>query len=701
VVGVAYSASVAASGGVATYSWSLTSGTLPAGLSLNASTGAITGTPTAPATASLTFTVTDSSKPAQTQSVSLTLTIAPVSVSVSPARAALAITQNLSVTATTNDPGGVNWSATGANCNGSACGSLSAATSLTGVAVTYIAPSAAGLYTVSAATASDATLTASFNVAVTDLAGVTTYHNDLYRDGANTQEYALTPATVTSTTFGKLYSCAVDGAIYAQPLWVPNLTLASTQRNVVFVATQHDSLYAFDADVNASPCAPLWHANLLDAAHGGFSGETSVPSSGGHALVGAGGGDIAPEAGVTGTPVIDLSTNTLYVASKSVLPSGPTFYQRLHAIDLLTGNEKFSAPVTITADYPGTGDGGISTTFLPQQQNQRPALALANGIVYIAWSSHEDNLPYYGWVIGYNAANLSQAYVLNVVPDVCAGGIWMSGAGPAVDAGGNLYLTTGNAIFDANKMSAPNNDYGDSFLKLSSTLNVEQFFTPSDQVTDDVADSDFGSGGPTLIDLPANGANPTHLAVSGAKDGYLYLVNRDDMGKYGTPGALQHLALGNSVFATGAYWNSTYYIAGAGGVLQAFTSNLATAQFNTTPASSSSTGYPFPGATPSVSSQPNNSNGIVWALDNSQYCTAQSKGCGPAVLHAYDAGNLATELWNSSEGSGNAAGYAVKFTVPTVANGKVYVGTRGNNKGGSSTSTSTPGELDIYGLLPN
>ena len=316
--------------------------------------------------------------------------------------------------------------------------------------MTYTAPATAGTYTISATSITDGSTTASINVAVTDLAGVTTYHNDLARDGANTQEYLLDTSNVTATTFGKLFSCTVDEAIYGQPLWVPNLTISSAKHNVILVATQNDSLYAFDADTNSTPCTPLWHANLIDSAHGANSGETSVPSSGSGALVGGGSGDIAPEVGVTGTPVIDPATNTVYVVSKSAIISGPSFYQRLHAIDLLTGNEKFSGPVAIAATYPGTGDGGTSTTFVAREENQRPGLALVNGVVYIAWASHEDNPPYYGWVIGYNASDLSQASVFNDAPNVGFGGIWMGGGAPAADSSGNLYLITGNATFDAN-----------------------------------------------------------------------------------------------------------------------------------------------------------------------------------------------------------------------------------------------------------
>lgn len=702
-VGTAYSAMLAATGGTTPYTWSLTGGTLPAGLSLNVSTGAITGTPTVFVNATaLAIELTDSSSPAQNKSVNLTLTISSgITVSISPKRAGLAITQTLSVVPTTSDTAGVNWSASGSSCSGNTCGTFSSARSTTGVAVTYTAPSSAGLYTLTATSITDGSASATVSIAVTDLAGVSTYHNNGSRNGANTQEYALTTSSVTSSTFGKLFSCTIDGAIYTQPLWVPNLTVASAKHNVVFVATQNDGLYAFDADTNSSPCTALWHVNLIDTSHGGISGETSVPSSGTGALVGEGSGDIAPEVGVTGTPVIDLTSNTLYLVSKSVIASGPSFYQRLHAIDLLTGNEKFSGPVTIAATYPGTGDGGTTTTFVARDENQRPGLALANGVVYIAWASHEDKIPYYGWVIGYNASNLSQVSVFNDTPNAGAAGIWMSGGAPSVDSSGNLYVITGNGNFDATNSSPPNNDYGDSFLKLTSSLTVSQYFTPSDQSTDNSQDNDFGSGGAVvLVDLPVNGSNPTHLVIGGGKDGFLYLLNRDNMGGSGDTKAWQKVGLVNMIYATGAFWNSNFYVATVNAALQGFSLSSTTAKMTPLP-NASSTVFGFPGASPSVSSMPDNTNGIIWALDNSQYCTPGSTSCGPSILHAYDAGNLATELWNSTQGSGNSAGNAVKFTVPTVANGKVYVGTRGNNTGGADGSTSIPGELDVYGLLPN
>lgn len=612
----------------------------------------------------------------------------------SPKRGGVTVTQQLALTATvTNDVGnaGVSWAV-------SSGGTLSG-TSTT--AATFSAATA-GVYTVTATSIANPSVSATAAFGVTDLAGVFTYHNDLSRDGSNPSEYALTTASVTATTFGKLFSCTVDGAIYAQPLWVANVTIAGAQHNVVFVATQHDSLYAFDADVNTTPCTPLWHVNLIDAAHGGSSSESTVPSGGTGSLVGQGaaaGGDIQPEVGVTGTPVIDPATKTLYVVSKSVIVSGPTFFQRLHAIDLTTGNEKTGSPVTIAGTYPGTGDGGTTVTFSPRQQNQRPGLALVNGIVYIAWASHEDKTPYYGWVMGYNAATLAQTYVLNITPNVGWGGIWMSGGAPAADASNNLYLISGNAAFNANSTTPPNNDYGDTFLKLSSSLQVSSYFTPSDQSNDNANDMDFGSGGAAiLVDQPSS---PTpRMVIGGGKDGYLYLLNRDAMGGLGDANAWQRFNFGYPVFATGAFWNNTFYLAGVNGPLQAFGFNTSAGKFNTTNLSQSSGLYGYPGSTPSVSSS-GSSNGIVWALYNTQFCTDQSTACGPTQLHVYDATNLATELWKSISNPANSAGNAVKFTVPTVANGKVYVGTRGNNTGGVYGSTSISGELDVYGLLPN
>jgi hypothetical protein len=469
------------------------------------------------------------------------------------------------------------------------------------------------------------------------------------------------------------------------------VAVSGTKHNVVIVTTQHDSLFAFDAD--STSCAPLWMISLIDAAHGGTSGETPVPST----AVGAGYGDIQPEVGVNGTPVIDPSTGILYVVSKSISMTPTTFYQRIHAIDITTGNEKAGSPALIAAAVFGYADGSTTVAFNTKQENQRAGLALVNGTVFIAWGSHEDSVPWYGWIMGYQYANgaWAQTAAFNTTPNVRQGGIWMGGGAPSVDSNGNLYFLTGNGAFDANSPTAPNNDYGDSLLQVNTTLQVSSYFTPSDEVADDQGDKDFGSGGSSMLaDLPSGNA-VTHALVCGGKDGTLYVLNRDLLGGFGDSAAVQTILLGHGMFSTAAMWNGYLFVAGSGGPLNAYQLNSTTVQF--TLASSSSHVYGFPGSTTSVSAAATQS-GVVWALDTHSYCTQQSSACGPAVLHAYDATNVATELWNSSMIAADSAGNAVKFSVPTVANGRVYVATRGNNAGGADNSTSTPGELEIYGL---
>jgi len=545
------------------------------------------------------------------------------------------------------------------------------------------------------------TKSASATIGVTDLAGVLTYHNDNSRDGINAQEYALTTSNVKPATFGKLFSCQVDGAVYAQPLWVANVTISGVKHNVVIVATEHDGLYAFDAD--ASPCLTLWQKSLIDNTHGGTSGEVAVPGTN----VGAGTGDLRPEVGITGTPVIDSTSNTIYVVSKSENTGSHTFFQRLHAIDLLTGAEKFSGPASIdaTITVPGTGDGssGGIVPFHVQNEHQRAGLALAGGVVYVAWASHEDQNPYHGWVMGFSASpNLILQSKHNDSPNGNRGGIWMAGGAPAIDSSGNLFVITGNGDFDGT------NDFGDSILKLSSTLVRQDFFTPSVEAMLESQDLDLGSGGAVV--LVDNASLPTgfqHLLIGGGKgsgfNGQIYSIDRTNLGQFNASdiGAKQIFAVGGAIFATPAFWQNTLYIAGSGTKLFAYSLNTSGAnagKFNTLASSQSSSSYGFPGSTPSVSAN-GNSNGIVWALNNSTYCTAQSPSCGPAVLHAYDATNLNTELWHSDANAADAAGFAVKFTVPTIANGKVYVGTRGNDSGNGTSSTL--GELDVYGLKPN
>jgi hypothetical protein len=568
------------------------------------------------------------------------------SVAISPSRAALTTGQSQAFTATVtgNSVTTVTWEVDSVPGGNSSVGTVTAA----GV---YSPPTAPGTHTVAARSVADTTVAASASVFITDLAAVFTYHNDLSRDGVNNQEYALNTSTVKAATFGKRFACAIDASAYAQPLWVANVAIGSGTHNVLIAATVHDTVYAFDADV--SPCKTYWTKSLL------ASGETWVNNTDvGGSL------DLAPDIGIVGTPVIDPATNTIYVVSKS--KNGATIHQRLHALSLIDGTEKFSGPQEIAATFNGI-------TFSPLSQNQRAGLALLNGVVYIAWGSHGDIGTYYGWIAGYNAATLAQVSVFNDDPGAGGGGIWMSGGAPAADSSNNMYVISGNGNFDGVTL------FGDSFLKLSTpNLGVLSFFAPSDQATLNSGDVDFGSGGATiLVDQPSGPVQ--HLAIGGGKATTLFLLNRDNLGGNTTndAGAVQSFSVGNMVFGTPAFFQNTLYIAPITDHLKSYTFNVTTGQFATAPASQSAATFGFPGSTPSISSQ-GTSNGIVWATE---------KGTGPAVLHAYDATNLATELWNSANSAADQAGQAVKFTVPTVANGKVYVG--------------TVGEISVYGLSPN
>jgi hypothetical protein len=533
---------------------------------------------------------------------------------------------------------------------------------------------------------------------------VFTYHNDLSRTGANVKEYALTSATVAGATFGKQFSCSLDAAIYAQPLWVANLSISGAKHNVVFVATQHDTVYAFDADSNANPCVALWQASLIDTNHGGVSGETWVSSSDVSCS------DLAPDIGIVGTPVIDSSSNTMYVVSKSKNSSAVPFNQRLHALDITTGMER-ATPKVISATAMGNGNGSVGgvLTFDARGANQRSALLLEESHIIIAWASHCDNDPYHGWLMSYNATTLAQEAVLNLSPNGTRAGIWMSGGGPAADSSGNIYFATGNGTFDASSLTAPNNDYGDSVLKLGppsgGTFPVLSFFTPMSQATLESEDGDQGSGGVLL--LPAVGAH--NYLVQAGKEANVYVADDSNLGGYSTTGnnVVQELAgaLPGGVWGAPTYWNGNVYYGAAqdplasSDPLRAFSFDaVTTATLSTSPTSVTTKIFGFPGPTLSVSSN-GSSNGIAWALDNSSYCTNHASACGAAVLHAYDATNLAHELWNSSQSGGDQAGFAVKFTVPTVANGRVYMGTRGADTG--SGSLSPAGELDVYGLKPN
>src|ERR1700730_7771847 len=611
-----------------------------------------TGTYTAPAAvpSNPLVTVTAASAADSTKSGSAMVTVtgsAPppstAALTISPARVALTTGQSQAFTAT--GPGNtaisVTWEVDSILGGNSSVGTVST----TGV---YSPPSAAGTHTVVARSVADTTVGASATVYITDLAGVFTYHNDVSRDGVNNQEYALNPSSV-KTTFGKRFACGIDASAFAQPLWVANVAIGGATHNVLVAATVHNTVYAFDAD--ASPCQTYWSKSLM------ASGETWLSS------VDVNSPDLGPDIGIVGTPVIDPNTKTIYVVSKS--KNGATFHQRLHALSLIDGSEKFNGPQEIAFTSGGA-------TFDPLRQNQRTGLALVNGVVYVAWASYGDTPVYYGWIVGFNASTLAQVSVFNDDPSSGYGGIWMSGGAPAADTSNNLYVITGNGTFDGSTQ------FGDTFLKLStgSNMGVLSFFAPSDQASLNSSDGDLGGGGATLIDQPS-GSVP-RLVVGGGKAGKLYVLNRDSLGGNTDSNVVQLFSVGNGVFSTPAFWQNSLYIAPLQGTLQSLALNPS-GMFTTTPSSQSSGTYAFPGATPSISSQ-GSTNGIVWTIERPNPVTG-------AILHAHDATNLATELWNNTSNGSDQAGNAVKFTVPTVANGKVYVG--------------TASEISVYGLAPN
>ncbi len=617
-------------------------------------------------------------------------------VSILPKRGAVTTSQSLqfSATVTGTQTTGVNWLVDGAVNGNATVGTISGGLYKPGTAI--------GSHIITAQSVVDGSPSNAATIAVTNLNGYFSWRGtgkDTTRQGVNPSEYALTTSTVNSATFGKLFSCALDGFVFAQPLYVANLKIGATTHNVIYVATENDSLYAFDAD-NPS-CSSVWSTpkvSLLPtgetAANSGDAGEVSM----------------GPQVGITSTPVIDPASKTLYTVTVSEA-GGPPYIQRLHAIDLFTGNEKFGGPVVISASVPGTGSGsnGTSIFFDPTRNNQRPGLLLLNGVVYIAWASHDDNPPYHGWVIAYsyNGTALTQTAAFSPTPQGTynngqEGGIWMTGAAPAADSGNNVYLSVGNGTFDDTLDMIPPmataNDFGDSVLKLNlsgNTLSVADYFAPDDQMTLNVGDIDLGSTGVVLLpDLSGN--SPTHLMFCGGKDGNIYLLNRDNLGRYmnASNNIVQYFQLSgdttNGFRSTPAFFNNTLYGAGAGDPLKAVSFSSSSRTFSMTPASQSTETYGGFGTTPMVSAivtAQGTSNGIVWTIDYGPGVDTMTPGQA-AILRAYDATNLASKLYDSSQqGARDQTGLAVKFTVPTVANGKVYVGTQT--------------ELDVFGLLPN
>jgi|GEM_PF-509694 len=503
---------------------------------------------------------------------------------------------------------------------------------------------------------------------------VLTQHNDNNRSGANLLETTLTTANVNAGQFGKLFSDAVDDQIYTQPLYVPGVAIAGGTHNVVYVATMSDSVYAFDAD---SPGAPLWHVNFTNP-------PSVVPVN--HTQVGGNCGnyqDISGNIGILGTPVIN--GNVIYLVART-FENGSTFVQKLHALDIRSGAEMANSPVLIQATAPGTGAGSVNgtLTFDPQIQNQRAALGFFNNTVYIFYSSHCDTGNYHGWMLGYNGTTLQQTLVSDTTPNGGDGSIWESGQGPAIDANGNFYFMTGNGVFD---VSSGGSDLGDSFVKLGSSLNLLDWFTPFNQATLDGSDADLGCGG--LLLIPG-----TSLVTGGGKEGRLYLVNGANMGHFNasTDQIPQEffVSQGHEMHGGPVYWNGPngglVYLWVSSDNLKAFP--FANGLYSST--SPSSTGaFTAPGTPGGMLSLSANGNaagtGILWAYEAN---ADANQAVVPGTLRAFDATNVATELWDSGQNPGrDAVGNFAKFTCPTVANGKVYLATFSN-------------QLLAYGLLP-
>jgi hypothetical protein len=501
---------------------------------------------------------------------------------------------------------------------------------------------------------------------------VTTYHYDNLRTGQNLTETTLTPANVNQGKFGKLGELMVDGKVDGQPLYLSQVAIPGIgTKNVLYVVTEHGSVFAFDADnVSGTSAKPLWQMS------------TQLPGEGPSDNRGC--GQVTPEIGITSTPVIDRTRGAIYVVAVSKNASG-NYFHRLHALDITSGKELFGGPTTITATFPGNGAGSSNGTviFDPAQYNERPGLLELNGTIFTTWGSHCDIGAYTSWMMAFSADTLKQTNVLNLVPNGGDGGTWMSGAAPAADAAGNIYFIIGNGTFDIalNTAGFPSQgDCGNCYVKVSSTppLTLLDYFTPLNTVAESNVDQDLGSGGPLLLpDVTDISGKTRHLAVGSGKDAIIYVLDRDNMGKLSATqnSIYQQISgqLAGGEFGKPSYFNGTVYYGAVNDSIKTFP--ITTGKLATSPSSKTSTVFAYPGATPAISANATN-NGILWAVENG----------ATAVLHAYDAANLATELYNSNQAAASRDRFAGnKFISPMIANGRVFVG--------------TPNSVAVFGLL--
>jgi hypothetical protein len=583
-------------------------------------------------------------------------------------------TATFTVAATGTPAPSYQWQKDGANISGATSATYVTPATVAGDSGTkfdVVVSNSAGSITSNAATL---TVNATPTHTPTSDVDVATYHYDNLRTGQNTHEAVLKHANVTQSKFGKVGTFPVDGKVDAQPLYLSNLAIPNQgTKNVLYVVTEHDTVFAFDADSVDDGGTPvkLWSHSVLQP------GETISDDRGC--------GQVTPEIGITSTPVIDRTRNAIYVVSVSKKSDGD-YVHRIHALNLTTGAELFGGPKEIVASFDGSGAGSSNgkVSFEASQYNERAGLLQIGSTIYTTWTSHCDHDPYTSWVMSYSADNLSQQSVLNLVPNGNEGGIWMAGAAPAADSSGNIYFIVGNGDFgtslDSNGFPA-NKNCGNCFVKISSTVPMKllDYFATSNTVAQSAADTDFGSGGPLLLPDVADSTGKTrHLTVGSGKDTAIFVLDRDNMGKFNSSknNVYQEIKsqLTGGVWAKPSYFNGVVYYGAVGDSIKAFP--VSGAKLASAPSSHSSSTFRYPGATPSISAN-GAQDGIVWAVENGT----------TGVLHAYDATNLATELYNSSQAANGRDSFSGnKYITAVVANGKVFVGTTNS--------------VVVFGLLP-